>query len=79
MEKSLHNMSNLFAQLGEADDEMAIAKFIEAHRGLPNEVKLHEASFWTASQASFLRESVGHDADWAGVIETLNAALHQPG
>jgi hypothetical protein len=75
MERPVHNMSNLFAQLGQANDEAAIARFIESHRPLAEAIQLHEAPFWTASQAGFLREALLQDADWAEVADELNAEL----
>ncbi|MDP3537649.1 MAG: DUF2789 domain-containing protein [Azonexus sp.] len=76
MERPVHNLSNLFAQLGEANDEAAIARFIESHSPLSGSLRLHEASFWTPSQANFLREAILDDADWAEVADELNAELH---
>ncbi|HJV92030.1 MAG: DUF2789 domain-containing protein [Dechloromonas sp.] len=76
MERPVHNMSHLFAQLGQANDEAAIARFIESHRPLANSVQLSEAPFWTPSQAAFLRESILQDADWAEVTDELNVELH---
>lgn len=76
MERPVHDMSNLFAQLGQASDEGAIARFIERHRPLPAEVQLHEAPFWTPAQAAFLREALLQDADWAEVADELNVGLH---
>lgn len=76
MEKNTHNMSNLFAQLGEPNDDVAIAKFIEAHKPLPGDMQLHEATFWSSAQAKFLREAICDDADWAAVTDNLNARLH---
>ncbi len=75
MERPVHNMSNLFAQLGQPNDEAAIARFIESHRPLAEAIQLHEAPFWTASQAGFLREALLQDADWAEVADELNAEL----
>ena len=75
MERPVHNMSNLFAQLGHPNDAEAIALFIEKHRPLADAVQLHEATFWTPSQASFLREAITEDADWAEVADMLNAEL----
>ncbi len=75
MERPVHNMSNLFAQLGQANDEAAIAEFIETHRPLPDSIQLHEAAFWTPSQAALLREALLDDADWAEVADELNAEL----
>lgn len=77
MEHAIHNMNNLFAQLGKPNDEVAISRFIETHAPLPNEMRLHEASFWTIGQASFLSEAISDDADWAEVADDLNAMLHR--
>lgn len=76
MERPVHNMSNLFAQLGQPNDDAAIARFIDSHRPLESALQLHEAAFWTPSQAAFLRESILQDADWAEVIDELNVELH---
>jgi len=75
MERPIHNMSNLFAQLGQANDETAIAQFIESHRPLAEGLRLHEAPFWSESQACFLREAILEDADWAEVADELSAGL----
>lgn len=76
MEKPVHSMSSLFAQLGQPDDDGAIAHFIETHGPIANGLQLHEAGFWTTSQAAFLREAILDDADWAEVIDELNVELH---
>ncbi len=76
MENPVHSMARLFAQLGHPCDEQAIALFMETHRPLAGGVLLHEATFWTASQAEFLRQASLDDADWAEVIDELNAGLH---
>ena len=78
MERPVHSMSNLFAQLGEANDAAAIARFIESHSPLADNVQLHEAHFWTASQAGFLCQSIADDADWAEITDVLNAGLRAP-
>ena len=78
MERPVHNMSNLFAQLGQPDDEASIARFIEAHSPLAADLQLHEAHFWTESQAGFLRQSIVDDADWAEITDVLNAGLRAP-
>ena len=77
MEASLHSMTNLFNQLGLASEPADIEAFIEAHRPLADGLKLHEAPFWTASQAGLLREQVLDDADWAGIIDKLDSGLRQ--
>lgn len=76
MERSVHDMSGLFAQLGEASDEGAIARFIETHGPMAGGVQLHEAAFWTPAQANFLREAILDDAEWAAVVDALNAEFH---
>ncbi len=76
MEHAIHSMSNLFAQLGKPSDEFSISRFIEAHAPLPDAMQLHEAGFWTVSQAGFLAEAISDDADWAKVADDLNAMLH---
>lgn len=75
MDTNLHTLNNLFAQLGLPSDEEAIDQFIASHP-LPDGVALYRAPFWTASQRAFLKEEIIEDADWAGVIDDLNARLH---
>lgn len=76
MEAPAHNLNSLFEQLGLSAEQNAIEEFIQAHRPLPSELALSEAPFWTAAQAAFLREEMLKDADWAEVIDQLNAELH---
>lgn len=76
MELLKPNMNSLFAQLGEADDDASIARFIASKGHLPSGTRLHEANFWTPSQAAFLRDAIAQDANWAPVVEELNAKLH---
>lgn len=78
MELIEKNMSSLFKQLGEMHDEVGIANFIERYGGLPGDTHLHEAAFWSVSQANFLREALVQDAAWAPVVDALNAMLHAP-
>lgn len=76
MESSIHSLSSLFDQLGLPSDLMAIEKFIKMHSPLATNVLLSDALFWTTAQASFLHEEILNDADWAEVIDQLNAKLH---
>jgi hypothetical protein len=76
MEKSSPSMTSLFAQLGLASEPDAIKAFIAAHSPLPDTVALADAPFWSSAQAQFLREELLEDADWAVVIERLNAGMH---
>ena len=75
MESSLHSMTHLFTQLGLPSGPADIQAFIETNRPLPTRFALHEAPFWTPSQAEFLREQVEEDADWAGIIDRLDSGL----
>jgi hypothetical protein len=77
VERSPYDMSSLFAQLGVASDKQSIARFIKSHAPLDGAVQLHEAAFWTAAQAGFLREATLDDAEWAAIVDALNSELHQ--
>lgn len=76
MEKSNHHFPELFAQLGLPNDADSIANFLALHAPIPASEKLIDAPFWSASQASFLRESLGQDSDWSNIVDQLNKALH---
>lgn len=71
-----HNLVSLFAQLGLPAEQSAIEQFIASHAPLPTAMRLADAPFWTASQACFLYEEILEDADWAEVVDQLNACLH---
>jgi hypothetical protein len=75
MEANLHTMNNLFAQLGLPADDAAIERFIAEHRPLGRGVALYRAPFWSPAQRAFLKEEIIEDADWAPVIDALNARL----
>ena len=75
MESSIHQLGDLFRQLGLPDDPASIEAFIAAHRPLPAGVALADAAFWTPSQAQFLREELSEDADWAEVVDSLGSLL----
>ena len=77
MQNPTHSMGNLFDQLGLPSEVSAIERFFETHRPLPGHLALHEAAFWTTGQADFLREEILDDADWAAVIDELNAKLRE--
>ncbi len=77
MQAPTHDLSNLFKQLGLPHDPAAISAFIASHSPLPAELKLADASFWSPSQAAFLREEIRGDADWAEIVDQLSMLLHQ--
>lgn len=75
MDIAIHDIESLFEQLGLEHTQEAVAAFIRKHRPLPSDVELHKAPFWSASQASFLKQAIADDADWAEVVDQLNAML----
>jgi len=75
MEASVHTLNNLFEQLGLPSDDAAIEAFIARHRPLDSNMKLSEAPFWNPAQASFLRDEILDDADWAEVVDRLDVLM----
>jgi len=75
MEAPVHQLSDLFRQLGLPDEAPAIEQFIASHRTLDGAIRLADASFWNAAQAQFLREEIAEDADWAELVDTLDNRL----
>lgn len=78
MNKSNHHFSDLFAQLGLPCDEPGIQQFIATHAPLPAQVRLADAPFWVPAQATFLREALLQDSDWAELADQLSNALRAP-
>ncbi len=76
MESTVHPFSELFAQLGLANDNASIQQFIATHSPIPNDMRLEDAPFWSTAQSQLLREERRDDADWAMVVDRLNVALH---
>lgn len=74
MDTSSHTMPALFAQLGLSNSDTAIDNFIHNNH-LPVDIPLEKAGFWSAAQAQFLREAIVEDADWAEVVDQLDARL----
>ena len=75
MDLPVHGFSDLFDQLGLPASDDAIRQFLARHSPLPDQITLADAAFWSDSQAAFLREQIAADADWAEVVDQLNAAL----
>ena len=78
MEYQFHSLPALFEQLGLDSSPAQIRLFLETHAPLPHDLALQDAPFWTPSQASFLREAVQDDSDWAEVVDMLNSDLLAP-
>jgi hypothetical protein len=75
MESPNHDLTALFDQLGLDSDEAAIDGFIAATKPVAINTPLYNASCWSTSQAAFLKESIEQDADWAEVVDHLDALL----
>jgi len=75
MHTTFHNLSELFQQLGLPAGDSDIREFIRRHRGIPTGTPLVEAGFWNEAQAVFLKEELEEDADWAELIDQLDAML----
>lgn len=75
MEPIVHPLSALFRQLGLASDAASIERFVSTHAPLAEHIRIADAPFWTPAQAAFLREELREDADWAEVVDRLNAML----
>jgi len=75
LDTSVHSLSGLFAQLGLPNSSKEIENFIQHHHPLPQAEPLSKASFWTEAQATFLREAIANDSDWAEVVDELNVLL----
>jgi hypothetical protein len=78
VEPPIHNLVALFKQLGLDNSKEAIEDFINKNKPLPGNVELHQAQFWNQSQASFLKEAIEADSDWAETVDILNVLLREP-
>jgi hypothetical protein len=74
MDTSSHTMQALFAQLGLPNSDIAMDNFMQNNH-LPTEIPLERAAFWSAGQAQFIHEAITLDADWAEVVDHLDAQL----
>lgn len=75
MDTTSPTMTHLFQQLGLPEAPADIARFIERHRPLPDHISLKDAPFWTPAQATFVRDKLQADDQWAVVVDALNASL----
>ncbi|MFZ2393497.1 DUF2789 domain-containing protein [Rhodoferax sp.] len=79
MHNPIHPFNGLVAQLGLPCDENGIRHFLATHTPLAAGVDLPDAIFWPPSTATFLRESLLEDSDWAVVVDQLSASLRPLG
>ncbi|WP_100752165.1 DUF2789 domain-containing protein [Vibrio salilacus] len=75
MELYQHDMSHLFKQLGLGSSDQEINQFVAQNRQRRDAELLHEASFWSKSQAAFLKQAIEEDADWAETVDQLDVML----
>ena len=78
MELPIHSLPTLFDQLGLGSTELAIEKFIDEHRPLHCNTELHKMDFWNSSQSTFLKQAIDDDANWALIVDQLDALLRFP-
>lgn len=74
MDFSPHSINSLFQQLGLPATDSDVSNFLIQHK-LNHDTRLVDADFWTKAQSTFLSEALDDDADWAGVVDQLNARL----
>ena len=77
MEGHTHTLKNLCQQLGLPTGTEELHAIINQHSPLAEATSLADAPFWNASQASFLRDQLIKDADWAEVVDQLSLLLRQ--
>ena len=75
MDRTEHTLACLFAQLGLANSPADIEFFVSDKRGLDNNIKLADASFWSSAQADFIRTSIEEDSDWSEIVDVLDSML----
>ncbi|MEP3828238.1 MAG: DUF2789 domain-containing protein [Lentilitoribacter sp.] len=70
-----HSIHSLFDQLGLDSSQQGINEFVSKHSPLAADIKLHQANFWNTSQGAFLQQMINEDADWAEIVDELDAML----
>ncbi|HTF98880.1 MAG TPA: DUF2789 family protein [Cellvibrio sp.] len=74
MQIASHALSELFAQLGMNNSNLAIARFIRLHY-LPPHMSIVTAPFWNSSQQHFLNECLEEDSAWCALVDQLDSRL----
>ncbi|HWK54503.1 MAG TPA: DUF2789 domain-containing protein [Hyphomicrobiales bacterium] len=77
MHQTAYSINTLFVQLGMDGSDATIEEFVRAHHPLPATMALADAPCWTPAQAKLLSEAVCDDADWAPVVDQLDALLRE--
>ena len=75
MDSTYHRFTELFQQLGLASDTRSIQDFLVRHSPLHPSIRLESAPFWSEAQSALLRDEILPDADWAEIVDQLNATL----
>ncbi len=70
-------LEHLMEQLGLSTDGDSLQDFVNTHGPLPPATRLEDASFWNESQSAFLREAIAQDAQWAPMVDQLDALLRK--
>lgn len=74
MDTTKHSLNTLFQQLGLPSSDDEIAEFVASHK-VADTTLLADAPFWNEAQRHFISESLAQDADWAELIDELDAQL----
>ncbi len=77
MDTSTHTLQTLFIQLGLADDEEHIHKYIALHSPVPSNIKLAKAHFWNSAQSAFLSDAIKDDSDWCESVDMLDSLFRE--
>ncbi|MDO8698483.1 MAG: DUF2789 family protein [Pseudomonas sp.] len=78
MQSTNPDLTSLFQQLGLPAGAADVDSFVSQHAPLPERLALADASFWNLGQATFLREQLVADAEWAELIDQLDLLLRRP-
>ncbi|MDN3640666.1 DUF2789 domain-containing protein [Simiduia curdlanivorans] len=72
-----HAMAELFSQLGLDSSKTAIDQFIRNNHLRHQDGELYRAIFWNPAQAQFIKQAIEEDAQWAEVVDELDARLRR--
>ena len=78
MQSSSPDLTSLFQQLGLPAESAEVVAFVNQHTPVAECLALADAPFWNLGQATFLREQLEADAEWAEVIDQLDLLLRRP-